>query len=104
MARIGRNINLPAITTSAQETEVTSGSATGLSADQKFSLLIAVSIGFGVVCLLAMLAMLSSTWQFKSNTYSEYSNLIREYNDKRYDNLNKRVNELESKAVTQSGR
>lgn len=102
MARIGRNLNIPNVTTNTGGTEVTPGNATGLTGDQKFNLLIAASVGFGVVCLLAMLAMLCSTWQFKSNSYNEYSNVIRDYNEKRYIMLENRVKDLENKVASLS--
>lgn len=104
MARIGRSLNIPTATTGTGETEATSGSTTGLSPEQKFNLLMTVAVGIGVVSLLTMLTMLASWWQFANNASVEYSKIIREYQDKRYDMLENRVKDLESKVASLSGK
>ena len=97
MANIGKKgLDIPKARRAGGGTEASQEAQTqGLSPAQKFNLIMAVVIGFGVACLLAMLAMLASTWQFKSNSYSEYTKTIREYNDKRGANQEERIIQLE---------
>jgi len=104
MANIGKKgFEIPQPAGKAGETESSGSSQTSsMTPEQKFNLLLAVAVGGFVVCLIAMLAMLASTWQFKSNSYNEYSNVIREYEDKRYNILENRVKELEIKLNTTS--
>ena len=98
MANIGKKgLEVPEIYSDKDTTESSPDSQTkGLSQEQKFNLALYVIFGFGLVCLLAMLALLGSTWQFKSNSYNDYSKSIREYNDKRWNGFEKRLEMLEN--------
>jgi nitrogen fixation-related uncharacterized protein len=100
MANIGKKgLDLPKIPTKNGETDVPPGGETRLSPEQKYDLLLYAVFGFGLVCLLAMIALLASTWQFKSKSYDDYSKAIREYNDKRWSSLEERIHQLEIKLI-----
>lgn len=105
MANIGKKrLEFPNSYGKIGETKVSPGSQTGLTGDQKFSLILAVSIGFGVASLISMIVMLSSWWQFANNSFNDYSKVIREYNDKRYDMLESRIKRIEDTIASQSGK
>lgn len=87
------------------KTEVSPGNKTGLTGDQKFSLLMAVSAGVAVACLLAMIALLANWWQFANNSFNEYTKVIHDYNGKRYTDLENRILKLENtKDATQAAK
>lgn len=106
MANIGKKgLEVPKIPGKKGDREASSGGqTTGMTGDQKFTLLMAVLTGVVIACILAMIAMLGSWWQFASNSFNDYSKVIREYNDKRYEILNNRIQQLEIKITTDSAK
>ncbi len=104
MANIGKKgLEIPETPVENGSTEASPGSqTTGLTPDQKFNLIMSVSIGVGVVSLLAMLGMLANWWQFANNASKDYAKVINEYADKRHVMLENRIKELENRISTQS--
>ena len=99
MANLGKKgLEIPKQPTKKGVTGVSpEGQTKDLTGDQKFNLFMASVFGFGLVCLLALLSIVYTS-------YHDYSKALREYNDKRWDIFDKKINQIEVKIASPSSK
>lgn len=101
-----RNINDPGepVGQVAFDMKVSEIEAKMAAINKRIDLSYALMIGLLVVLAICFITLFYGYWQFAATSYNDYTQKSKELNDDRYNLLQEKMNFLESKISTQSGR